>query len=281
MGRHYIPQFYLRGFSEGKGTPYIWVYEKGSDKPFRPNIKNIAQQTKFYSDKTETYLANDIENPTIPVIEKIKNHSSLSSDERRTLADFMIVLVKRVPAGLNRAEQWYGEISEKVYDDLESEINRQIIVYPSRQNILKIRKKELQQSRKNDTDKPKDVWEGFIPSEMTSESSKVLLKMTWQFLYHDKKSVFLTSDNPVFYFQWMGIGKRESEVTFPITKHITLWATWRNDLIGDYARVKDRFVREINRRTVSLATRYVFFSQEQDWIINLVNKNKVRLNLLE
>lgn len=280
MGKHYVPQFYLKGFSETENSPYIWTYDKNSRRSFRTNIRNIAQETNFYSDDTEAFLANKIETPTKEVIEKIKNHLPISIDDKEILAKFMSVLVKRVPASLKRARQMYPELSEQVYDELEKEIEQLKVSNPDKQEIIEQRQEEIRQIRENDPNDPKDIWEMILRPEMTPAMSHALTNMTWVFWYHHKKSVFLTSDNPVFYFTWMGIGKRNSEVSFPITSKITLWATWRTDLKEKYHRVKERTIHEINRRTVSVASRHVFFSNNEQWIINLANKKKIQLHQL-
>ena len=61
MGYHYIPRYYLKGFTEVDDSEFIWAYEKGTQNFFRTNIRNVAQETRFYSDETESYLTDAIE----------------------------------------------------------------------------------------------------------------------------------------------------------------------------------------------------------------------------
>ncbi len=104
--------------------------------------------------------------------------------------------------------------------------------------------------------------------------------MTWQFLTTTGGHGFLTSDNPVFFHEGLGIGHQLSEVTFPISTNITLWATWRTDLLEGFVQTTEQVVDEINRRMVSVASRWVFHGRYRRWIITLVNRSFHRLNRL-
>ena len=104
--------------------------------------------------------------------------------------------------------------------------------------------------------------------------------MTWTFLTSEKKQPFLTNDNPVFFFEGLGIGKHQSEITFPISGTIALWATWRTNLAEGYVAAKDAATREINRRIASAATRYVYYSIQAPWVVSLINKKNLKLHRL-
>ena len=105
--------------------------------------------------------------------------------------------------------------------------------------------------------------------------------MTWLFLTSDDKPTFLTCDNPVFFFTGMGLGKPRSEMTFPISSHITLWATWRTDLSEGYVSVNKEAAKEVNRRTASNATRYVLHCDDEYWILPFLTKGTWQLNLMQ
>jgi hypothetical protein len=73
MGDHYIPQFYLKGFTEKKDVDSLWVYKKNGI-PFKASIRKIAQENRLYSREAELYLANKVEGPANKVLEKIRNY---------------------------------------------------------------------------------------------------------------------------------------------------------------------------------------------------------------
>jgi hypothetical protein len=78
MGKHYIPQCYLSGFTQNSNPPLIWVYKKGSSELFVTQIKNIAHEKYYFPDNFEIYLANDIEAPKNFVLKKIREKNDYS-----------------------------------------------------------------------------------------------------------------------------------------------------------------------------------------------------------
>lgn len=75
-----------------------------------------------------------------------------------------------------------------------------------------------------------------------------------------------------------GIGNPKSEVSFPISSNLALWATWKKGQRDDYFQVRTQVVKEINRRSVSNASRYVFSPRRESWINILLEKEKLHLN---
>jgi len=119
-----------------------------------------------------------------------------------------------------------------------------------------------------------------MPPEKSPRVLAALSSMTWRFLTFDEYPAFLSSDNPLFFFTSIGIGKPESEVTFPISSYIALWATWRLDLKEGYFPTNSQVVKELNRRTCSIATRYAFHLKGEDWVLALLTKGRWQLNRL-
>ena len=114
---------------------------------------------------------------------------------------------------------------------------------------------------------------------MTPQSPRLLSQMTWRFFTCEKPNAFLTNDNPVFIFKHIGIGNKYSELTFPISSYITLWATWRYIDEG-YFPANNHVIKEINRRTASEATRFIYFSKNRDWVVTLANKKEHPLSFI-
>lgn len=46
MGDHYVPQYYLKGFSQNNGKS-IWVYDKEEGSKIQTQVKSIANITGF------------------------------------------------------------------------------------------------------------------------------------------------------------------------------------------------------------------------------------------
>jgi hypothetical protein len=119
------------------------------------------------------------------------------------------------------------------------------------------------------------IWPETIPR--IKEISPMIASMTWRFLTFDEKPVFLTGDNPVFYFPDLGIAKPKSELSFPISSHVTLWATRRSDLKDGYFPTDMRTVKDMNRRIAKITTRYVFHAKKEEWILNFLAKRDRKL----
>lgn len=193
----------------------------------------------------------------------------------------MAVMLQRVPRGLERTKAIAPEVLDQIFSDLERDILRLITEHPSKKNVLQNRLQELPSLKlKYESDFPMEVWYQNLTPDSLPRFRTILSTMTWVFLTSDKRQPFLTSDNPVFFFEGLGINNPESEITFPISSNITLWATWHKNVLEDYITAKDNIVREINRRTASAATKYVYYSEEAQWVVNLINKKKLRFNRL-
>jgi hypothetical protein len=279
MGNHYLPQFYLKGFTESPNIKTIWVYRKGDEEPFKTSIRKIAQENKLYSPEMEQYLANEVEEPANKVIRKIREKRPLLYEEKVTLSKYMMTLWKRVPQRKIWAEEKAPEIMDSVFDRIDNELVELGKQKPSKIEIVEKRRNELRELRVNkNIDFIYNIWQENIPPDKTPQSVDVLSQMTWRFLVVGDEQYFITSDNPLFFFKWMGIGKKESEVTFPISKNIALWATWRIDLNEDYFAPRNQFVKEINRRTASIAAKFLFSPFREEWVQVYANKTKFKLN---
>jgi len=279
MGQHYIPQYYLDGFSDSPTSSNIWVYEKDSNRIFRTTTKTVANENRRWPKSVEAYLANQVEAPAKSVLEKIRNRKPIMQGDKDVLSAYMVVMLKRVPRGLERTKTNAPDVLEQTFASLNIDILRLISEHPSKASILQNRLQELQSLKlKYQSEFPMEVWYDNLTPDSSPKLLAILPAMTWIFLSSDKRQPFLTNDNPVFFFESLGIGRPESEISFPISSTIALWATWRTNLVEGYIAAKDATIKEINRRTASAATRYVFYSVKAPWVVSLVNKRTLKLH---
>jgi len=281
MGDHYVPQYYLKGFSQGSGSR-IWVHDKQDGRKFATQIKSIANETGFYSPEVEQYLANTIEGPANTVLKKIRVRDQITDEDKGTLAEYMTVMMKRVP----RSKERVRELMPSVAEELAQEINQQLKIVsteqPEKSEFIQRRKSEIQEILDRfSKEPPKQIWLDNIIPEMSPNVVAAISSMNWRFLTFDEKPAFFTCDNPVFFFTGIGIGKPQSEVTLPISSHITLLATWKTGLSEGYFHATKQGVKEINRRTASNTTRFVFHCDDEDWILPFVTKNRWQLHLMQ
>ncbi len=280
MGDHYLPQYYLKGFSQRSGRE-IWAYDKQEGRKFPTQVKSIASETRFYSPECEQYLANSIEGPANPVLKKIRNRGQVTDDDKKILADYMVVMMKRVPQGKKRVKEVAPTAGEKLCQLITQVFSIQACIHPERADFFRRLKADSDEILDRlAQEPPKEVWLNTIAPEKTPGVVDAIRGMTWRFFTVDEKPAFLTCDNPVFYFTSKGIGRLESEITFPICSHVTLWATWRPELSEGYFSATSQLVKEINRRTVRNATRYVYHCADEHWVLPFVTKGGWQLHRL-
>jgi hypothetical protein len=281
MGDHYVPQYYLKGFSGADGKT-IWVYDKSNGCKFATQVKSIANETGFYSPEVESHLASHVEEPANAVLKKIRNRVQISTEDKQVLSAYMVCMWTRVPRGKERVKELAPSVAEKVREEIDRRLSSALLEKPEKTAFIEGRRAEAHTIiDRYASDPPKDVWLRNIPPERRPGPLAALSRMTWRFFTFDQYPAFLTSDNPVFYFTNMGVGKPESEVTFPISSHIALWATRRSDLAEGYFPTNPQVVRELNRRTASFSTRYVFHSTDEKWVLRLLTQHSWRLNMLK
>lgn len=280
MGDHYIPRYYLKGFvSSTDGI--IWTYEKNGRKIFKSNVGKTGCENEFYRPDIEAFLSNDIENPANAVIDKIRNREKLSDYDKIILSTYMVAMLKRVPQGKIIINELAPNVAQETKDEFDFQISELIRSYPEKADLLEKKRKEIADTlNKYAIDPPKDFWLDLINPSRTPNVIKLLQMMTWTFLTVDDYPAFLTCDNPIYYFPWMGMGQPNSEVTFPISSNIALLASWSRNIIDGYYPVKAQSAREVNRRTASNATRFVYHCRQEKWIHKFINKPNHRIHKL-
>lgn len=281
MGDHYLPQYYLSGFCELQTPGLITRYEKGIKEIITTNISNVAQENNYYSKEVETILANEIEEPANLVIKKIREYKNITFTEKYYLSVYIVALLKRVPESKLRMKRLAPQALETVFSQINITFDNILKDNPSDSERIDKRRQEANAIRRQlEKTIPKEIWLQDINPYSSPRTLGAISSMNWRFLINKKDSSYLTSDNPVYYHYDIGVGHMNSEVTFPISKNIILWATWKNDKKEGYYPANNKFIIENNRRTASTATRYLFFSRKEEWIVNLVNKSKYNVHHL-
>jgi len=278
MGQHYVPFYYLNGVIDST-TSSIWVYEKGSDRVFSTTVGQVANENNYWPQDIEQSLANNIEAPGNVVLKKIRNRQFVTPSDKEILAKYMVTMLMRVPKGLDRMKEHAPAVLNDVFREFETAIEQLTKRYPEKAPILQKRREQLKRLRIGyESEFPREIWYRSIFPDKHPRLVELLPDMTWIFYTTDKKQPLLTSDNPFFFFESLGVGRPESEVSFPISSDVALWATWRTDLKEGFVPAKDSLIREFNRRTVSIAKRHLFYSRNEKWVVSLANKKAVRLN---
>jgi hypothetical protein len=270
LGQHYIPQFYLKGFTnDGK----IWVHDRRVRRSFVSKPKSIANENGMYSNEIEIVLNEMIELPAMPAIASIRNFEPITREERSAFAHYIVALIKRVPEGRIRSHYLLGDVVEKERIQLLRELDA--IEQEKLGNSVSISTVRERINNYLDAvkhDPPAEYWHSRLVPEDNALMVTELEKMTWSFL-RSTDSAFLTSDNPVFFFTEIGIGNPLSELSFPISSSVCLWACRQRTTQFEQCKIASHsFVKEINRRTASNATRYIYSAESTGWIRDFVFK---------
>ena len=190
---HYVPQFYLKSFTNNN-KEQLYVLDKENKKIFIQNIKEICEQNYFYAfsedDEYNFMLEEHLgkkENKFSCVINKviddiegyyfIKNKSieKLTHDDKKTIIEFIIYQIIRVPKYINKLfAMVIPQFKQFNTDDGVEQTNKQII---------------------------NDVKKYTFPNYFSriNEIVSILLRKNWTFfvISNDINNKFISSDNPV------------------------------------------------------------------------------------
>lgn len=273
---HYIPRFYLDGFVDSYNDPYIWVYEKRNPNIIKATAENIAVRKHYYSFVTASGYENsfedifaNIESEVAPIFQKIICHENLDNEERSSFAYFLALIMIRVPKYRENIEKVTGEI-----------IKRESMLRASHPESFKSMIKKFEKDKGIKIGMPIEELQNLILSgefdivvntqlslrmlALTKHFASIFHAMNWAFLEASDYK-FVTSDNPLFYSDpthdptlvcGVGLLSKHIEVTFPISKDLILFATWNGP--EGYKKLNSKAVKELNRRTVISALRFVF-----------------------
>lgn len=287
---HYVPQFYLRYFLL-KGSNILWVYDKegGEARPQQP--KDTAVIGGFYSIKTPAGEMDDTEQEfsqleavAKPILDRWQEDKAIPSpNEIAEIAYFLALLHTRVPRTAGMAQEtglalllaeleqlkenpeqardlWERFVKDTGEDSLSLEKFLEFLENPFANYKIELNQK---------------VALG-MSMLTTGEIAQDLLNMNWCLCVAPEASFFLTCDAPVNVFSLHGsqaqfgggFALKNAEVAFPISPKVCLLL----DRIHAQKRwrVKESFVKEINRRVAYMAERYIFSPIDAKFVRQLV-----------
>jgi hypothetical protein len=269
MGHHYLPQRYLRHFAHEQR---IWVFDRANKRSFQSAPKSVANECGLYSEEVEAFLNESVETPTHPIFDKILRREQISDSERAALARYITFMWKRVPRGRKRALGRVPESAEETRQEVMAEIDEGVrsgLIDDVRAASLRRQVEEII-DREKASPSPRLWYDSFEPIG-GSQVEQVLQSMNWVFLCSDSQR-FFTSDSPVFFFENEGIGRLTSELTFPISDSIALFADWNRTVSDQYVSANSSLVKKINARTVRNSERFVFAKDNEPWMLPFVSK---------
>lgn len=236
--QHWVPQFYLRGFStpetKDKDEKQVWAYHKEEGEPFLVNIKDVAAKRHLYtplaSDGTRDWSIDDRLTDLEGLISKVwpavaHDFVDLSSDAiRKGLSLFIATLMLRHPSKISDVKYIHGKMLE-LWKSAPRDSNGRLF------GSIEINGKEYEIDNSD--------WEQYrTPAEYDHQKSftssirseavfiaKLLLEKRWSVVISDAP-VFITTDSPVVMEnnekEVYGIGTEGTFITFPLSPTRTL-----------------------------------------------------------
>ena len=282
--QHYLPQFYLSGFTSPVAQGQLHVFRNGHEYWTRCGTKNVASKEFLHSFRDaegnfnhslET-MFSELESHFSPVLKKVLEKQPLTMDERMMFSVFVLVMQMRVPAQVEHWNKQFSKISQMIlhvihaglvrYPEAFDELKRQMHETGAT-NFGKIRPEDWDPSRVQVTANPHATMMALMQGAV--EIAEELFRMGWVFLVSEAPDYFITSDNPVCMhdptntsrFYGTGFRHENVEITMPLSRAVALVVGWKN--IGwRYQSASREFVEQINMRTGLFAERELIAPQK-------------------
>jgi hypothetical protein len=279
MGHHYVPQKYLRGFAETGNADAIWMYDKRLRQFTNPGIKSVAQEPGFYTDDAEQQLNELVEKPANKVLDKLRNQERITETDRIHLGVYIATMMKRVPKRRTEAYSMIPSVFEKTITKVRTQIQEWAQTTQNKE-VAERKLHELEAAEKKLQNEAPDFLSEQIRKPWASEEwISAICTMTWRIARSPASDFFITSDNPAYFFKAYGIATPKSELTFPISTDLALFASWQGEQNTTiYVQARPALVREANKRLMSGAERFVFSHRKEDWIAKISDKSNPYLS---
>jgi hypothetical protein len=187
--QHYVPQFLLRNFGNGK-KDQLWVFDKTTGRSFSTNAKNIASESRFYEFEyagarlsLEPYLSK-IESSAKPILSHVLRADSLAdldATARATIAVFLSIQLTRTRTF---REQW-RDFPRMLRDALDAKGDRAADGSQAAELIRDISDNDVKsETGRFMVDAPKALAHHFLSKD-------------WALAATTRMHPFVTSDNPL------------------------------------------------------------------------------------
>ena len=264
---HYVPRLLLRRFTNDDGV--LSVYDKQERRWFHPGVGNIGLENNIYESDVDSWVRDTMESPVGVILKRmLSGDLAISKEDLTIVAGFIIIQKFRVPAIrllldedpnflYDRLSETYDEIIERI-DPTPPELIQE------REYILEIAKNDPHSlvSKFPQLDLPNAALMG----GMNSTDWKIrdaLTNMAWRLIYA-KGEEYILSDAPVYV---QNSDEYNPEIVLPISKkcaiHIGIFGT--GGVLNDSVEC-DELVRQLNSRTLTNSQRFIYASQEHNWV---------------
>jgi hypothetical protein len=294
--QHYIPNLYLKGFTDKEGI--LWVCEKF--KPIRPSKpKCEANRPDYYThsekggrDETAEDVLKGVESRAATILRKIGNPQYVLTPENVSqLIVFVAFMFARVPSWREALDKVAGKVALDNHLKLASDRERFHALCSdyerSTRKPLGIDYEKLRQHVLNGDFKLIQKSVAFNLDAMFHTAFSLLEELKhfgYQALYAPEGCFYVTSDAPVFTLHpdksgksilGVGFGWRDTEVYFPLNKRACLRMKRGIEPMGRI--VEAGRVAEINKILMITAAQHLYSSQSHRRIARLFDQHGCKI----
>jgi hypothetical protein len=294
--QHYIPNFYLKGFTDRQKR--LWVCErfkpirnsKPKDEANRPDYYTVSEEGR--RNETAEDILKQVESRAAPIISKLANPQyTLTPEKAGHVIMFVAFLFARLPNWREHLNNLAVQIAwkmllhavgdkeefHKTCAEIQKERGESLGDFEElRQDVLN-RRFDIEQSKAHN-----------LGSMCLSACSiaKELATMNYQAFYAPQGKFFLTSDSPVWTLQHdgtgeatvgMGFGWDNVEVYCPLNKRTCFRMKRGIEPMGRL--IEERRVDEINRVTMATAVQYLYSSEPHRRIARLFDERGCKVQV--
>jgi hypothetical protein len=276
---HYRPIAHLEPFAAADQK--IWVYDRTGIAPFRQIPQNVGFTKLLYApeigpnpknDAFEDWLERNIDTPSVRPLRQLISGVELTNVDKLRMSRFLGMQDMRTPRArdyLLRSYQahldhfyqsWTGDLSRVQGDILQSE--KVLYTLPELRELVAEHHPEVE----------KPDWLDYIQGSVAVATGRII-HMRWQMVDAPEGLPFFTNDLGIVKFAgnverpcpWrMGFSSSVSHWFVPLspTRALALIPTTDE---RDF-KITKRFVRAVNKRLVLDASRFVFSTDQHDFI---------------
>ena len=281
--QHFVPKAYLRFFAHKKKEEYyINVFDKLIPKDFKTNIDNIASHNYFYevSSTSKNYWENNfnsIESSLPIVFNNLIVASKILPNKNKIINNYiknnLCNIIHTQLLRTRSARLYFDKLGEDITYNMISDIEILLeeFLTPEHTDILNKYKKNLDFIHSVELDK-------FNDKKFIKKCQIYLKEKTWV-LYKNmisKKSPFITSDNPIIFYNYLsgekgfgynGIARRETIIIYPLTKELLLVLYPNHLLLNGIKYISDKliflndelFIKKINNLQYTQCYRQIYY----------------------
>lgn len=273
MGKHYVPRQHLRRFQIDTRPEMVWLFDKKTRHFREAAISKVAQEPDYYSSDVERALAQVVELPGNIALEKLLRRERISNQERTQLSLYLMTMLTRGPRQRRQLIEQLPETLKCVFADVQAQIENSMDAGADPQLAI-ARIEELRRvAQRLSVETPQNIHEMIRTPFWSEHTVTCIYNMRWHILPAPAGTFFLTCDTPAHLHDCYGLGTLNSELTFPISKYFALIGENKNSRSIVFERPQSQLAKEVNRRVLSHAERFVFSPSRANWIETVASKS--------